>query len=44
MAHCAIILYLGLLVGLIYHIEELGQRDLSKKCYVKIYKIRILNF
>ena len=31
MANSAIILYLGFLVDLIYHIEKLGRRDLNKK-------------
>ena len=44
MANSAIILYLGFLVDLSYNFEKLGQLDLNKKNYVKICKIRILNF
>ena len=44
MADSALILYLGFLVGLIYHFEKLAQRDLTIKNYVKISKIRISNF
>ena len=35
MADCAIILYLECLIGLIYHLKKLGQRDLKKK---NVYK------
>ena len=35
MADCAIILYLECLIGLIYHLKKLGQRDLNKK---NVYK------
>ena len=44
MADCAIILYLDCLIGVIYHLKKLGQRDLKKKNYIKICKKRILNF
>ena len=44
MADCSIILYLECLKGLIYHLKKLGQRDLSKKNYIKISKKRISNF
>ena len=44
MADCAIILYLECLIGLIYHLKNLGRRDLNKKNYIKICKKRILNF
>ena len=44
MADCAIILYLECLIGLIYHLKKLGQRDLKKKNYIKIRKKRTLNF
>ena len=36
MADCAIILYLECLIGLIYHLKKLGQRDLNEKMYIKI--------
>ena len=42
MADCAIILYLECLIGLIYHLKKLGQRDLNKKNYIKIRKKRTL--
>ena len=44
MAESAIILYLECLLGLISHFKILGQRDLSKKKYMKICKNCILNF
>ena len=44
MADSAIILYLECLIGFIYHFKKLGQCDLNKKNYIKIYKKRILNF
>ena len=44
MADSAIILYLECLNGLIYYLKKIGQRDLSKKIYIKICKKRILNF
>ena len=44
MADSAIILYLECLKGLISNLKKLGQRDLSKKKYMKICKKCILNF
>ena len=38
MAHCAIILYLECLKGLIYHYKKLGQRDLNKNLYKNLLK------
>ena len=38
MADCAIILYLECLTGLIYHLKKIGQGDLNKKIYIKIWK------